>query len=139
MRIESGQRVATVSLRSAGRAASGVGPFSVTAEPTGVRAGVTESAGPVASLDALLALQAVDDPLFRRRKAVRRGRSLLDALELLRGDLLSGPIGDGRLNQLLALIGQAREQSVPELDALVDEIEVRVHVELAKHGRFATP
>lgn len=89
-----------------------------------------------AGIDALLALQSVDDPLLARKKAVRRGSALLDALALAQADLLSGNVGDGRLNQLMALVTQARDSVDPRLDALIDDIELRVRVELAKHGRY---
>jgi hypothetical protein len=135
MRIEGSQRVQTAVARNVGRG-SGEG-FSVPAESTqAARAGATMQAAPVASLDALLALQAVEDPLLRKRKLIRRGRSLLDVLEAVRADLLLGVVGEGRLNQLMALIGQAREASEPGLDALIDDIELRVRVELAKRGLF---
>jgi hypothetical protein len=137
MRIESGQRVVAAGARGTGRAGS-AGGFSVGAEPPVARAGAVGSAHPIAGLDALLALQAVEDPLLKKRKLVRRGRALLDGLEALRRDLLIGPVGEGRLNQLLALVGQAREQSEPGLDALIDDIELRVRVELAKRGRFVS-
>ena len=83
----------------------------------------------------LLALQSVEDPSLARRKAVRRGRSLLDALEDVKLDLLLGGVGEERLDQLLALIGQTRGRSLPDLDSVLDEVELRVRVELAKFGR----
>jgi hypothetical protein len=136
MRIESGQRVAAGGVRGSGRGAAADAGFAVASEPATARAASIESAGPLASLDALLALQAVDDPLLKKRKLVRRGRSLLDGLEALRREVLAGPVGEGRLNHLMALVGQAREQADPGLDALIDDIELRVQVELAKRGRF---
>ena len=48
------------------------------------------------SIDALLALQAVEDPLFAKKKAVRRGSALLDTLEAIKADLLLGPGERGR-------------------------------------------
>jgi hypothetical protein len=92
---------------------------------------------PASSLDALLALQAVDDLLQKRKKAVRRGQALLDTLDEVKADLLVGRVGEGKLNQLLSLIGQAREQTQPGLDAVLDDIELRARVELAKFERFA--
>lgn len=88
------------------------------------------------SLGALLALQAVEDPLLKRRKIVRRGTQLIDTLEALRGDLLVGQMAEGRLNQLMAVLSQAREHSDPGLDALLDDIELRARVELAKRGLY---
>jgi hypothetical protein len=96
------------------------------------------SAAPLApsAIGALLALQSVDDPLLARRKAVRRGSALLDALAAAQADLLTGPVGEGRLNQMMALVTQARETVDPQIDALIDDIELRVRVELAKRGRY---
>jgi len=108
----------------------------------GTQAARTASAAPVAaasSLDALLALQAVEDPLFAKKKAVRRGNALLDTLESIKADLLIGQVSEGRLNQLMALISQARDRNLPDLDGVLDDIELRAQVELAKFGRFAGP
>ena len=90
----------------------------------------------LSGIDALLALQAVDDPLVSRRKALRRGASLVDALEGLQADLLAGQASEGRLNRLLALLGQPRDRVEPEIAALLADIELRARVELAKRGHF---
>ncbi len=107
--------------------------------PEEAPASATSSAAPVVQatgIDALLALQAVEDPLFARKKAIRRGNQLLDALDAIKADLLLGQVSEGRLNQLMALIGQARQRQEPGLDGLLDDIELRARVELAKFGRY---
>lgn len=114
---------------SSGNFAVDHGVASADARPV---AGVASMVG----IDALLALQAIEDPLAKRRKLVRRGTQLIDTLEQMKTDLLTGRISESSLNQLMALVQQAREKSDPELDALVDEIELRARVELAKNGRF---
>jgi len=116
-------------------AASGIA-FEIGGAGTARRATATASAAPASSIDALLAMQAVEDPMAGRRKLVRRGRSLLDALDALQADLLVGRISEGHLNQLMALIGQARDRQEPGLDALLDDIELRARVELAKRGIY---
>jgi hypothetical protein len=136
LRIESSARATNVSGR-AGISRPAGGSFFVS-EP---EAGETQvaSAQPVANsagIDALLALQAVDDPLFAKKKALRRGNALLDTLETIKADVLMGQVSEGRLNQLMALIGQARERNLPGLDAVLDDIELRARVELAKFGRY---
>jgi hypothetical protein len=137
VRIETNQRTAVVGARNATVRAGGAGAaFSLESVASAARPAATEAAAPATSLDALLALQAVEDPLLKRRKLVRRGSALLDTLEAMRADVLVGGIGEGRLNQLLALVGQARERAEPELDALIDDIELRARVELAKRGHF---
>ena len=90
-------------------------------------------------IDAILALQAVEDPLSApRRKAVKRGASLLDMLDSIRADLLVGQVAPERLDQLVALLAEAREQAEPGLSAVLDDIDLRVQVELAKLGRYPT-
>lgn len=88
-------------------------------------------------IDAILALQAVEDPLSGpRRRAVKRGASLLDMLDTIKADLLVGQVGPERLDQLVALLAEARDQAEPGLAAVLDDIDLRVQVELAKLGRF---
>jgi hypothetical protein len=91
-------------------------------------------AAPVASMDALLALQEVDGPLERRRRAVRRGGRLLDALDAVKLALLGE--GDSVAPALQRLATAVREQRLgsfdPGLDGVLDEIETRAAVELAK-------
>lgn len=137
MRIDANSRTAGLSGGAGPRAREAAGgTFAPDAAAPAAR---TPSAAPVSDvggLETLLALQALQDPLFAKKKAVRRGRSLLDALEDIKADLLVGRVGEGRLNQLMALITQAREKSQPGLDALLDDIELRARVELAKFGHF---
>ena len=100
------------------------------------RAAAAGSANPVAPIDAILALQAVEDPLFAKRKAMRRGQTMLDVLEDIKIDLLAGRVSEGHLNKLMATVQQAKMQSDPRLDALIADIELRARVELAKLGRY---
>jgi len=136
LRIDGNNRPGAVSGR-AGVRAGGTGPaFALEGGRAAPMAANSGAAAGVTGLGALLALQAVQDPQLARKKAVRRGRGLLDALNAMRTDLLAGPVGDSHINQMLAALGQAREQSQPELDALIDDIELRARVELAKLGHF---
>jgi hypothetical protein len=132
VRIDGNTRIGNVSGRAATRAGSGT--FQIGATPPQARP--VANLAPTASIDGLLALQAVDDPLVRRRKLVRRGGQLVDALEGLRTDLLAGNLSDGRLNQLMAVMSQARDRGDPGLDSLLDDIELRARVELAKRGLY---
>jgi hypothetical protein len=86
-------------------------------------------------LDALLALQMVDDPVAGRRRGVRRGRAILDALDSLKLSLLSGRLPGRDLTRLIAAVeGRERDSEDPRLEAVLDEIELRARVELAKLG-----
>lgn len=137
MRIEGPSRAGNAAGRGKAQSAgSGKAVFNLSGQQAAPAAANVSGAQPTTGIEALLALQSVDDPLLAKRKKVKRGQSILDALDELKFDLLGGKIGEGRLNRLMALIGQARENGDPSLDALLEDIELRAKVELAKHGRY---
>lgn len=57
-------------------------------------------------------------------------------LEEIKADLLIGSVNPKRLDALVVQLGGLRERGDAGLDALIDDIELRVRVELAKFGRF---
>jgi hypothetical protein len=104
------------------------------AEAHGV--GRASGVGALASVGALLALQAVEDPLQKRRRAVTRAGKILDALDALKIGLLEGGAASGDLDQLMRAVRDERaEQDDPGLQDLLNQIETRAAVELAKQGR----
>lgn len=137
MRINGTGRASKLNKGGKARPNTGAGPaFSLDSGAESVKAAIVGSTGAVAGLDAILALQAVEDPLFAKRKTIKRGEAILDALEEMKADLLAGRAGEGQLNRLMALVQQAKVQSDPQLDALIEDIELRARVELAKLGYF---
>ena len=136
MRIENNLKTGAVGARGAARGGSASASFVIGDSAAAPRAATVGAANAAAGIDALLALQAIEDPLLRKKKLVRRGRALLDALDAVKADMLTGELREGHLNQIMALIGQARESNEPGLDALLDDIELRARVELAKRGHF---
>lgn len=89
----------------------------------------------VANIDALLALQGVEDPTERRKKAVRRGRTALDVLDDLKLGLLVGTLDNVTVQRLRSAAAELKSTSGdPALDQVLAEIELRVEVELAKVG-----
>ncbi len=92
---------------------------------------------PNSGIEAILALQGVDQGAERKRNAVRHGQSMLDTLEEMKRDLLVGNISEGRLHRLMALVTRARQEADPDLEALIDDIDLRAQVELAKFGMYA--
>jgi hypothetical protein len=135
VRVENTARANGPTPRS-GVGRSTAGGFFVAEEPQAAHVASAQPAAATSGIDALLALQAVDDPLLGRKKAIRRGTALLDTLEQIKADVLIGQVSEGRLNQLMVLIGQARERNLPGLDGVLDDIELRARVELAKFGRY---
>jgi hypothetical protein len=91
------------------------------------------TAGPLTAIDSLIALQEVPDALAGRAKAAKRGRDMLDLLEDIRDGLLLGGISRTTLHRLVNLVNVKREEFLdPGLSALLDDIELRARVELAK-------
>jgi hypothetical protein len=87
----------------------------------------------VGGIDALMALQGLEDPTERRKQAVRRGRVALDALDELKVGLLGGMLSQVTLSKLKSAAGFLKGSSGDDgLDAVLGEIELRVEVEIAK-------
>ncbi|MDX3967478.1 MAG: flagellar assembly protein FliX [Bradyrhizobium sp.] len=90
-----------------------------------------------ANIDALLALQGVEeDPVERRKRSVARGRTALDVLDDLKMGLLSGNLDASTVMRLRDAAANLKSSSGdPGLDTVLSEIELRVEVELAKAGQ----
>jgi hypothetical protein len=94
--------------------------------------GVSRTAG-VMGVDALLALQDVGGPLERKRRAVRRAGRILDILDEVKLALLDGELSLGQLERLRRAIRDERGLTDdPKLEEVLDEIELRAAVEMAK-------
>lgn len=101
----------------------------------------TEAAKPasgvmsIQGIDALLSLQEVEDGTSgeARRRARERGDALLDQLDKLRLGLLTGSISPLMLDQLERMVSSHRDKIIdPQLVEILDDIDLRVQVELAK-------
>jgi hypothetical protein len=89
----------------------------------------------VGGIDALIALQGIEDPVERRRRVVKNGRRALDALDEVKLGLLGGTLDQATMLRLKSVAADLKEGSGDEgLDAVVAEIDLRVAVELAKAG-----
>mgnify|MGYP006111482683 CR=1 FL=1 len=95
-------------------------------------------ASSVNSVDAILAVQETDDPTQQRGKrlGVQYGGDLLDHLEELRRDLLLGATDKDKLGSIAQKMRAHRRQSDDaKLNEIIDEIELRAEVEIAKLTR----
>ena len=85
------------------------------------------------AVDSLLALQEVDDGTQGKKKAVKRAGDILDQLEDIRMGLILGSVPLTKLNNLIQMVENRRDGFTdPALSELIDEIELRARVEIAK-------
>ena len=93
---------------------------------------VSETA-PAAPLDSLLFVQEMPDDELQWKKAINHGRVTLDALDQLRNALLMGEVPVSMLKRLAGLAASDRPLiSDHKLQAILDDIEMRAAIELAK-------
>jgi hypothetical protein len=88
----------------------------------------------IGSVEALLAVQA-NAPVSGDARAaeVRHAEDLLDRLDAIRVGILTGRLSRDKLEGIVARLEARRESAGdPRLTALIDEIELRAKVELAK-------
>ena len=87
----------------------------------------------VMNVGALLALQTVGSPLERKRRAISRAGRVLDVLDEMKLSVLDGQITAGDLDRQKAAVREQREQTDdPGLEGVLNEIETRAAVEMAK-------
>jgi hypothetical protein len=105
-----------------------------------VTGGARESAGAgasqsIARVDALLSVQAAEDPTERaaRRRMKSRGESILNQLDRLKMSILTGNLTVGEVINIADVVASHREKvSDPGLTAILDEIDLRAQIEIAK-------
>ncbi|MBL4747359.1 MAG: flagellar assembly protein FliX [Magnetovibrio sp.] len=97
--------------------------------------GVTDNAS-IDGVDALLAMQEVGDVSDRdaRKKAMSYGDDMLDRLKVIQDGLLAGGIPKEQLMEMAKKLRTGRSfLADKQLNSILDEIELRVEVEIAKH------
>jgi hypothetical protein len=140
MRIDANGRISGPREPSSGsRPSGGSAGFSLSLGESPGESASTRAAPMLPGLDAMLALQSVDDALTKRRRALRRGRALLDDLDKLKLSLLDGRTSAADKARLAGLVADQRDRvDDPVLDSILGEIDVRAAVELAKLERRTT-
>ena len=130
MEIKGTGRVETSAVKRKAQAGAPAGGFSVASES---HAQIVSGPGPIAALDSILMLQGMDDSTQGRSKGLQHGEHLLDLLDAVRDGLLSGGIPRATLNKLAHAVTRRQDGFAdPKLQSVLDEIELRAHVELAK-------
>jgi len=83
-------------------------------------------------------LQEVGSPLSGRKKAIGRGFDILERLDALRQQLLLGGLDHENITKLQQAVSQYRDHldsTEDGLSELLDEIDLRAQIELAKYER----
>ena len=134
MEINGPKRIETGLVRRTGKAASGASGSTFSVSDAGeTRGAVVSGPGPIGALDSILMLQGLDDSTDGKSKAAAHGEKLLDMLDEIRDGLLSGGVPRTTLNRLANAVTRRHDQfNDPKLQSVLDEIELRAHVELAK-------
>jgi len=111
------------------------GSFSVSEQEVPRSSTPATSLRAISTVDALIALQGVEDPTERKKRAVAKGRNALDVLDTLKLGLLDGGVDQSILARLrVASEGLTETSGDAGLDIVLSEIDLRVAVELAKAG-----
>ncbi len=127
----------TASAQPVRRAASGAGKSDAFARALSGQQGAANVAAPVTinALSGVLMAQEVGDALDDQGRAKKRGEEMLDELEAIRLGLFDGSIPRSRLEALAMMVRVRRGQfNDPRLSEILDDIELRAAVELAKLG-----
>ena len=126
------------------RRKNGTGRGKPTEERFSIESGVEDNApaiggvSPIGSVDSLLAIQEVSAVTGEHERSTARGHRLLDRLNEIWLGLLQGGIPRDSLVRLAKEIDAARGQvSDPRLAVILDEIDLRARVELAKYNEAA--
>jgi hypothetical protein len=118
--------------RKAATTASGSGGFTI-AEPSESPASLVSEPGPIVSLDSILMLQGMEDSTNGRSQGLAHGEQLLELLDSVRDGLLAGGIPRATLNRLAMAVTRRHDMFAdPKLQDVLDQIELRAQVELAK-------
>lgn len=99
------------------------------------QAATTTSTQSIAQVDALLAIQGAEDPTqgASKKRMRHRANTILNALDKLRDSLLGGTLTVGDMIDVADVVASHREKITdPGLTSIMDEIDLRAQVELAK-------
>ena len=130
-------RPATTTRRTGAASSSSGSSFAdVLAAAQGEGAGASTHISDVAATAAmggLFALQEITEEEKRRSRWIKRGKDMLSSLDKLRAQLLMGEIPAHMLSELAENLAQEKEEITdPRLMMIIEDIELRVAVELAK-------
>jgi hypothetical protein len=96
--------------------------------------GAAQGMSSASSVMGVLGVQEIDDALSQASKGKMRALDILERLDDLRIELLTGAISREKLTQLSQVVSAHRaDVTDPHLAEVLDEIDLRAQVELAKY------
>ena len=132
MEIKGPGRIGTAAVKRKSASGQAAGGFAVGGAADS-QSGVVAGPGPIAALDSILMLQGMDDSTQGRSKGLAHGEQILELLDQVRDGLLAGGIPRTRLNRVAVAVTRRHDVFAdPKLQDVLDQIELRAHVELAK-------
>lgn len=133
MEIKGSGRIESAGVRRVAKTATQTGSAFSVAETGQPHAQTVSGPSTIAAVDSILMLQGIDDSTSGHSRARAHGEQLLDMLDQVRDGLLSGGVPRATLNRLASILGRRQENFAdPKLQSVLDEIELRARVELAK-------
>ncbi len=122
------------SSKKSGKASDG-GSFEDFIASAPKQAGSAAPTHTIARVDALLSVQGAEDATERaaRRRMTARAEDILGELDALRMSLLTGTMTLGQVIDIADVVASHREKVIdPKLTAILDEIDLRAQIEIAK-------
>ena len=97
--------------------------------------GTSDNVLPVSEVSSILLAQEISQESLdsQNKNLFTRGEVLLDQLGIIRDGLLAGSLPADKLKELTKILNEEKTiNSDPQLSEIIDEIELRAEVELAK-------
>ena len=143
MRIGEMPRLGTAGIRKKGKASESVGVFSVEDDKETPHIGNLSAPDPSRDIQAPTGLSSFYSPVlslqeegYDERKSFEKGQALLQQLESLQRESLTGSLSEKTLTNIKTGLLSSQEGHSPRLRSILEAIETRAAVELAKRGQL---
>jgi hypothetical protein len=130
-----GQAQGPSKTKKSGKAGASSGDFGAYMAAGSKESAPTTNTQSIAMVDALLTIQGAEDPSqgASKRRMRARANTVLNELDKLRMAMLTNQLTVGHMIDIADVVASHREKITdPELTGLMDEIDLRAQVELAK-------
>ncbi|MEZ5691690.1 MAG: flagellar assembly protein FliX [Rickettsiales bacterium] len=117
----------------AGKSSSFSNMLDISENSDTIKTSSTANIAPSQQISGILSLQELSDEEINRQKSVKYGNDLLDTLEQLRKRLLIGTMSMDTLRNIKTQLSKQKQNVMdPHLLSIIDDIDLRAAVELAK-------